>query len=79
MKCMCLFSQGEKEQPVFALMGLRWGAFRDVASKISKYDYSRLQLDEEDNNSSHIRMINHNISRQILVPRTAEDKCGALV
>uniref|UniRef100_A0AAX7TEL8 Acylglycerol kinase, mitochondrial n=1 Tax=Astatotilapia calliptera TaxID=8154 RepID=A0AAX7TEL8_ASTCA len=37
--CMCLFFQGEKEQPVFALMGLRWGAFRDVASKISKYWY----------------------------------------
>ncbi|CAI5664874.1 acylglycerol kinase, mitochondrial [Oreochromis niloticus] len=31
--------KGEKEQPVFALMGLRWGAFRDVASKISKYWY----------------------------------------
>ncbi|XP_034444135.1 acylglycerol kinase, mitochondrial [Hippoglossus hippoglossus] len=31
--------QGEKDQPVFALTGLRWGAFRDVASKISKYWY----------------------------------------
>ncbi|KAJ0069670.1 hypothetical protein NL108_011950, partial [Boleophthalmus pectinirostris] len=31
--------KGEKEQPVFALMGLRWGAFRDVASRISKYWY----------------------------------------
>uniref|UniRef100_A0A3Q3F2R2 Acylglycerol kinase, mitochondrial n=1 Tax=Labrus bergylta TaxID=56723 RepID=A0A3Q3F2R2_9LABR len=31
--------QGEKEQPVFALMGLRWGAFRDVAATISKYWY----------------------------------------
>uniref|UniRef100_A0A3B3Z8P5 Acylglycerol kinase, mitochondrial n=1 Tax=Periophthalmus magnuspinnatus TaxID=409849 RepID=A0A3B3Z8P5_9GOBI len=27
--------KGDKEQPVFALMGLRWGAFRDVASSIS--------------------------------------------
>lgn len=31
--------KGEKEQPVFALMALRWGAFRDVASTISKYWY----------------------------------------
>ncbi|XP_012688555.1 acylglycerol kinase, mitochondrial [Clupea harengus] len=31
--------QGEKEQPVFALVSLRWGAFRDVAAKISKYWY----------------------------------------
>ncbi|CAK6960162.1 acylglycerol kinase%2C mitochondrial [Scomber scombrus] len=31
--------KGEKEQPVFALTGLRWGAFRDVAAKISKYWY----------------------------------------
>lgn len=31
--------KGEKDQPVFALMGLRWGAFRDVASSISKYWY----------------------------------------
>ncbi|KAA8590459.1 hypothetical protein FQN60_014393 [Etheostoma spectabile] len=31
--------KGEKEQPVFALMGLRWGTFRDVAATISKYWY----------------------------------------
>ncbi|CAL8355452.1 unnamed protein product [Lota lota] len=31
--------KGEKEQPVFALMGLRWGAFRDTAATISKYWY----------------------------------------
>ncbi|KAL2093748.1 hypothetical protein ACEWY4_011060 [Coilia grayii] len=31
--------QGETEQPVFALLSLRWGAFRDVAAKISKYWY----------------------------------------
>lgn len=31
--------KGEKDLPVFALMGLRWGAFRDVASSISKYWY----------------------------------------
>ncbi|XP_041854093.1 acylglycerol kinase, mitochondrial [Melanotaenia boesemani] len=31
--------KGEKEHPVFALMGLRWGAFRDVAATISKYWY----------------------------------------
>lgn len=31
--------KGEKDQPVFALIGLRWGAFRDAASKISKYWY----------------------------------------
>lgn len=31
--------KGEKEQPVFALSSLRWGAFRDVASSISKYWY----------------------------------------
>uniref|UniRef100_A0A8C3AP29 Acylglycerol kinase, mitochondrial n=1 Tax=Cyclopterus lumpus TaxID=8103 RepID=A0A8C3AP29_CYCLU len=31
--------KGEKEQPVFALTGLRWGAFRDVAATISKYWY----------------------------------------
>lgn len=30
--------KGEKE-PVFALMGLRWGAFRDAAATISKYWY----------------------------------------
>ncbi|KAM4573704.1 acylglycerol kinase, mitochondrial [Odontesthes bonariensis] len=31
--------KGETEQPVFALMGLRWGAFRDVAATISKFWY----------------------------------------
>ncbi|XP_056622108.1 acylglycerol kinase, mitochondrial isoform X2 [Triplophysa dalaica] len=31
--------KGEKEQPVYALSSLRWGAFRDVATKISKYWY----------------------------------------
>ncbi|XP_062403245.1 acylglycerol kinase, mitochondrial isoform X1 [Sardina pilchardus] len=31
--------QGEKEQPVYALLSLRWGAFRDVANSISKYWY----------------------------------------
>ncbi|KAM3869792.1 acylglycerol kinase, mitochondrial [Diretmus argenteus] len=31
--------KGEKEQPVYALMGLRWGAFRDAAATISKYWY----------------------------------------
>uniref|UniRef100_A0A8C5ER68 Acylglycerol kinase, mitochondrial n=1 Tax=Gouania willdenowi TaxID=441366 RepID=A0A8C5ER68_GOUWI len=31
--------KGDKDQPVFALMGLRWGAFRDVAATISKYWY----------------------------------------
>lgn len=31
--------KGDKEQPVYALMGLRWGAFRDVAATISKYWY----------------------------------------
>ncbi|KAJ8392020.1 hypothetical protein AAFF_G00083300 [Aldrovandia affinis] len=31
--------KGEQEQPVFALIGLRWGAFRDVATSISKYWY----------------------------------------
>uniref|UniRef100_A0A4W4HA26 Acylglycerol kinase, mitochondrial n=1 Tax=Electrophorus electricus TaxID=8005 RepID=A0A4W4HA26_ELEEL len=31
--------KGDKEQPVFALLGLRWGSFRDVASSISKYWY----------------------------------------
>uniref|UniRef100_A0A667ZW26 Acylglycerol kinase, mitochondrial n=1 Tax=Myripristis murdjan TaxID=586833 RepID=A0A667ZW26_9TELE len=31
--------KGEKEQPVFALLGLRWGAFRDAAATISKYWY----------------------------------------
>ncbi|KAM6937039.1 acylglycerol kinase, mitochondrial [Xenentodon cancila] len=31
--------KGEKDQPVFALIGLRCGAFRDVAATISKYWY----------------------------------------
>ncbi|XP_024137625.1 acylglycerol kinase, mitochondrial [Oryzias melastigma] len=31
--------KGETDQPVFALIGLRWGAFRDVATTISKYWY----------------------------------------
>ncbi|CDQ61656.1 acylglycerol kinase, mitochondrial [Oncorhynchus mykiss] len=31
--------KGEKDQPVFALIGLRWGAFRDVAATIKKYWY----------------------------------------
>ncbi|XP_061677395.1 acylglycerol kinase, mitochondrial [Syngnathoides biaculeatus] len=31
--------QGEAEKPVFALMGLRWGAFRDVSATVSKYWY----------------------------------------
>ncbi|KAL4612825.1 acylglycerol kinase, mitochondrial [Arapaima gigas] len=31
--------KGEKEQPVFAVIGLRWGSFRDVAASISKYWY----------------------------------------
>ncbi|XP_054631598.1 acylglycerol kinase, mitochondrial [Dunckerocampus dactyliophorus] len=31
--------KGETEKPVFALMGLRWGAFRDVSATISKYWY----------------------------------------
>ncbi|XP_069018579.1 acylglycerol kinase, mitochondrial [Embiotoca jacksoni] len=31
--------KGEKDQPVFALTGLRWGAFRDVAATVSKYWY----------------------------------------
>uniref|UniRef100_A0A7N6AT83 Acylglycerol kinase, mitochondrial n=1 Tax=Anabas testudineus TaxID=64144 RepID=A0A7N6AT83_ANATE len=34
--------KSEKEQPVFALMGLRWGAFRDVSSTITAY---LIQLD----------------------------------
>ncbi|XP_029008740.1 acylglycerol kinase, mitochondrial [Betta splendens] len=29
--------KSEKDQPVFSLIGLRWGAFRDVAGTISKY------------------------------------------
>uniref|UniRef100_A0A672MKV1 Acylglycerol kinase, mitochondrial n=1 Tax=Sinocyclocheilus grahami TaxID=75366 RepID=A0A672MKV1_SINGR len=31
--------KSEKEQPVFALLGLHWGAFRDVACSISNYWY----------------------------------------
>uniref|UniRef100_A0A8C9U6B6 Acylglycerol kinase, mitochondrial n=1 Tax=Scleropages formosus TaxID=113540 RepID=A0A8C9U6B6_SCLFO len=31
--------KGEKDQPVFALIGLRWGSFRDVATSFSKYWY----------------------------------------
>ncbi|XP_036441134.1 acylglycerol kinase, mitochondrial [Colossoma macropomum] len=31
--------KSEKEQPVFALLSLRWGCFRDVAGSISKYWY----------------------------------------
>ncbi|TSX17016.1 Acylglycerol kinase, mitochondrial [Bagarius yarrelli] len=31
--------QSEKEQPVFALLSLRWGSFRDVATSVSKYWY----------------------------------------
>nr|XP_057942844.1 acylglycerol kinase, mitochondrial [Doryrhamphus excisus] len=31
--------KGETDKPVFALMGLRWGAFRDVSATISKYWY----------------------------------------
>ncbi|KAM8860545.1 acylglycerol kinase, mitochondrial [Synchiropus picturatus] len=31
--------KGEKEQPVFALTGLRWGAFRDVSATVSKFWY----------------------------------------
>ncbi|XP_053090799.1 acylglycerol kinase, mitochondrial isoform X1 [Pangasianodon hypophthalmus] len=31
--------KSEKEQPVFALLSLRWGSFRDVATSISKYWY----------------------------------------
>ncbi|XP_057692698.1 acylglycerol kinase, mitochondrial [Corythoichthys intestinalis] len=31
--------EGEREKPVFALTGLRWGAFRDVSATISKYWY----------------------------------------
>ncbi|XP_051917713.1 acylglycerol kinase, mitochondrial [Hippocampus zosterae] len=29
----------ETEKPVYALMGLRWGAFRDVSATVSKYWY----------------------------------------
>ncbi|XP_054979916.1 acylglycerol kinase, mitochondrial [Sorex araneus] len=31
--------KGEKEQPVFAVTGLRWGSFRDAGVKVSKYWY----------------------------------------
>lgn len=31
--------KGEKEQPVFAMTGLRWGSFRDASVSISKYWY----------------------------------------
>uniref|UniRef100_A0AAY4E5D5 Acylglycerol kinase, mitochondrial n=1 Tax=Denticeps clupeoides TaxID=299321 RepID=A0AAY4E5D5_9TELE len=31
--------KGERELPVFALLSLRWGAFRDAAATISKYWY----------------------------------------
>nr|XP_013802848.1 PREDICTED: acylglycerol kinase, mitochondrial isoform X2 [Apteryx mantelli mantelli] len=31
--------KGEKEQPVFAMTGLRWGSYRDAAVKVSNYWY----------------------------------------
>ncbi|XP_017595463.1 PREDICTED: acylglycerol kinase, mitochondrial isoform X4 [Corvus brachyrhynchos] len=31
--------EGEKEQPVFAVSGLRWGSYRDAGVKVSKYWY----------------------------------------
>uniref|UniRef100_A0A8C2RTN9 Acylglycerol kinase, mitochondrial n=1 Tax=Capra hircus TaxID=9925 RepID=A0A8C2RTN9_CAPHI len=31
--------KGEKEQPVFALTGLRWGSFRDAGVSVSRYWY----------------------------------------
>lgn len=31
--------KGEKEQPVFAMTGLRWGSFTDAGVKVSKYWY----------------------------------------
>uniref|UniRef100_A0A803VLK5 Acylglycerol kinase, mitochondrial n=1 Tax=Ficedula albicollis TaxID=59894 RepID=A0A803VLK5_FICAL len=31
--------KGEKEQPVFAVSGLRWGAYRDAGVKVSNYWY----------------------------------------
>ncbi|NWX31670.1 AGK protein, partial [Notiomystis cincta] len=31
--------KGEKEQPVFAVSGLRWGSYRDAGVKISEYWY----------------------------------------
>ncbi|XP_078272602.1 acylglycerol kinase, mitochondrial [Rhinoraja longicauda] len=31
--------QGDTDRPVFAVTGLRWGAYRDAAAKLSKYWY----------------------------------------
>ncbi|XP_053110745.1 acylglycerol kinase, mitochondrial [Hemicordylus capensis] len=31
--------KGNKDQPVFALTGLRWGSYRDAGAKVSKYWY----------------------------------------
>ncbi|KAL7982297.1 hypothetical protein Chor_009895 [Crotalus horridus] len=31
--------KGKKEQPVFAVNGLRWGSYRDAGAKVSKYWY----------------------------------------
>ncbi|XP_069759750.1 acylglycerol kinase, mitochondrial isoform X2 [Narcine bancroftii] len=31
--------KGDKDRPVFAVTGLRWGAYRDAAAKLSKYWY----------------------------------------
>ncbi|KAG8138292.1 putative Acylglycerol kinase mitochondrial-like protein [Naja naja] len=31
--------KGNKEQPVFAINGLRWGSYRDAGAKVSKYWY----------------------------------------
>lgn len=31
--------KGDKEQPVFAVTGLRWGSYRDAGAKVSKYWY----------------------------------------
>ncbi|KAM3833697.1 acylglycerol kinase, mitochondrial isoform 2-T2 [Vipera latastei] len=31
--------KGNKEQPVFAVNGLRWGSYRDAGAKVSKYWY----------------------------------------
>ncbi|XP_042324026.1 acylglycerol kinase, mitochondrial isoform X1 [Sceloporus undulatus] len=31
--------KGNKDQPVFAVTGLRWGSFRDAGAKVSKYWY----------------------------------------
>uniref|UniRef100_A0A3B3U929 Acylglycerol kinase, mitochondrial n=1 Tax=Poecilia latipinna TaxID=48699 RepID=A0A3B3U929_9TELE len=63
--------KGEKEQPVFALIGLRWGAFRDVAAKISKYWY----LGPLKTNAAHwfhtLREwpLVHDVSVSLLAPR----------